>query len=70
MNTERNNSDDLSQNKVKEEGTSQPDRDTLHKTDPQDNMEGPVSSLMHNTGEQFDTEETKEKADAEKEKGM
>jgi len=70
MNTERNNSDDLSQNKKKEEGTSQPDRDTLHKTDPQDNMEGPVSSLMHNTGEQFDTEETKEKADAEKEKGM
>jgi len=70
MNTERNNSDDLSQNKVNEEGTSQPDRDTLHKTDPQDNMEGPVSSLMHNTGEQFDTEETKEKADAEKEKGM
>ena len=70
MNTERNYSDDRSRGKVKEEATSQPDRATLHKTDPQDNMEGPISSLMHNTGEQFDTKETKQKADAEKEKGM
>ena len=45
-----------------------PDPETLHKTDPQDNMKGPVSSLMHNTGESFETEETKEEADEKKDK--
>ena len=40
------------------------------KTDPQRNMEGPVSSLMHETGEAFDTEETKKEAEDEKEKNM
>ena len=33
-------------------------------------MEGPVSSLVHETGEEFETEETKQEADEEKEKGM
>lgn len=37
-----------------------PDPETLHKTDPQENMKGPVSSLMHNI------EETMEKNDQEK----
>jgi len=71
MNTERNNTNDRKQNgNVKDDATSQPDGDTLHTTDPQENMEGPLSSLMHDTGEQFDTQETRQKADAEKEKGM
>jgi hypothetical protein len=70
MNTERKNSDERNYKDNKENSTSQPDHKTLHKTDPQDNMEGPVSSLMHDAGEQFDTEETKQRADAEKEKGM
>ena len=43
-----------------------PDPETLHKTDPQDNMEGPVSSLMHKTGHGFETEETKREADNKK----
>jgi hypothetical protein len=47
-----------------------PDPETLHTTDPQKNMEGPVSSLMHKTGEGFNTEETKEEADNEREKNM
>ena len=47
-----------------------PDPETLHTTDPQKNMEGPVSSLMHKTGEGFDTEETKAEADNEREKNM
>ena len=34
------------------------------------NMEGPISSLMHETGEAFDTEETKNQAEEEKEKKM
>ena len=51
-----------------EDASLKPDPETLHKTDPQKNMEGPVSSLMHETGEGFDTNETKEEAEAEKDK--
>ena len=48
-----------------------PDPETLHTTDPQKNMEGPVSSLMHQAGEGFDAEEkTKKEADEEKDKRM
>ena len=45
-----------------------PDPETVHRTDPQENMEGPVSSLMHKTGNRFETEETKKEADEEKDK--
>ena len=44
-----------------------PDSETLHTPDPQKNMEGPVSSLMHQTGEAFNTEETKGEADQKRE---
>ena len=67
MNNERNNRD---KNRNSEETSSKPDTGTLHNTDPQKNMEGPVSSLMHDTGEQFDSEETEKEADEEKEKNM
>ncbi len=53
-----------------EDASLKPDPETLHKTDPQENMEGPISSLMHNTGEGFDTEETSEEAKDEKDKKM
>jgi hypothetical protein len=68
MNNERNNRDKNRNNN--EEASSKPDPGTLHNTDPQKNMEGPVSSLMHNTGEQFDSEETPKEADEKKEKNM
>ena len=47
-----------------------PDPKTLHTTDPQEKMEGPISSLMHEAGKGFDTDKTKEEADEEKEKNM
>jgi hypothetical protein len=47
-----------------------PDQETLHKTDPQENMEGPVSSLMHKTGKEFETEKTKREADKERDDHM
>jgi hypothetical protein len=50
--------------------TPKPDSETLHTTDPQENMKGPISSMMHNTGDSFDTNETKEEADSEKDKNM
>ena len=47
-----------------------PEPETLHTTDPQEHMEGPISSLMHKTGKGFDTDESKEEADEKKEKNM
>jgi hypothetical protein len=48
-----------------------PDPETLHTTDPQKNMEGPVSSLMHQTGEGFDAEEkTKKEADEKRDERL
>jgi hypothetical protein len=47
-----------------------PDPKTLHKTDPQENMEGPVSSLMHKTGKGFETDKTKEEANEEKDRNI
>lgn len=61
-------------NKDNEKNTSKdaakPDPGTLHTTDPQKHMEGPVSSAMKKTGESFDNQESKEEADDKKEKGM
>ena len=39
-----------------------PDPETLNTTDPQEHMEGPVSSLMRKTGESFESEESEEEA--------
>ena len=47
-----------------------PDRETLNTTDPQKNMEGPVSSLMHGTGHTFESNKTKEEADRERDEHM
>ena len=48
-------------------GATKPDQETLHTTDPQEHMKGPVSSTMRNTGEAFETDKTKREADQEKE---
>lgn len=47
-----------------------PDAETLHTTDPQKNMEGPVSSLMHDTGDAFESGKSQEEADAKRDKNM
>jgi hypothetical protein len=47
-----------------------PDPETLHTPDPQEQMEGPVSSLMHKTGEQFDAKESKKHADQRKDQNL
>lgn len=33
---------------------TKPDPETLHKTDPQENMKGPISSLLNNTREKIE----------------
>ncbi|MDQ3552453.1 MAG: hypothetical protein M3413_13110 [Bacteroidota bacterium] len=62
--------DNDKKNNENSDSAFKPDPETLHKTDPQENMEGPVSSLIKSQGEAFKTDETKEEADEEKEKEM
>lgn len=42
------------QEQDKDQPISQPDPETLHKTDPQENMKGPVSSLVNKTRENIE----------------
>jgi hypothetical protein len=65
-----NEKDDRNDKDNKENASLKPDPETLHKTDPQDNMEGPVSSLMHKTGKGFDTKETKREAEEKRNKNL
>ena len=44
-----------------------PDPETLHTTDPQEHMEGPLSSLMHKTGHAFESEKSEKEAKEKKE---
>ncbi|MEO8771232.1 MAG: hypothetical protein ABI402_14150 [Ferruginibacter sp.] len=53
-----------------QDASVQPEPETLHTTDPQEHMEGPISSLLKKAGGSFDTNKTKEEADEEKEKNM
>lgn len=50
----------------KESQPLKPDRETLHTTDPQENMQGPISSPIKETGEAFDSKESREDADKRK----
>lgn len=49
-----------------------PDPETLHNTDPQDNMKGPVSSVMQNIKDtaEDNNKETKKEADIKKDEKM
>ena len=51
-----------------EKGPLKPDPETLHKTDPQENMKGPISSLVQGVKEETEKgdEESKEEADKKK----
>lgn len=67
-----NESDKQKKDADKKTSAIEPDPETLHTTDPQENMEGPVSSIMQNIKEvvEKDDEETKEEADRKKDKNM
>jgi len=64
------NQPDKKQDKDKKEPALKPDPETLHTPDPQENMEGPVSSIMQNIkeGAEKNDEESKEEADEKKDK--
>lgn len=42
---------------------SKPDPETLHKTDPQENMKGPISSLLNKTADKIEDNEEKDRKD-------
>ena len=58
--------------KDKKDSALEPDPETLHKTDPQEHMKGPVSSFMKKIEKKAeeDNKETREEADKKKEENM
>jgi hypothetical protein len=59
------------QSKETNDSTVKPEPETLHTPDPQEEMKGPISSLMQGAKEAFENNnETKEEADDKKEKDM
>lgn len=52
------------------DSTLPPDQETLHTPDPQEKMEGPVSSTMQDIGEGFEPEKSKEEADKKRDENM
>jgi hypothetical protein len=66
-----NNREDKDRDQRSNENVSpKPDSETLNSTDPQKNRKGPVSSMMHDTGDAFETDETKKEAEEKKDKNM
>lgn len=55
---EKNKEKDLNKNIA-----LKPDPETLHTTDPQEHMKGPLSSLVQKGGDSFETEETVEEVE-------
>ena len=59
------------QEEQNEKAAVKPDSETLHTTDPQEHMEGPISSIMQGIKDEAeDNNETKESADKKKDKAM
>jgi len=59
------------QDKQNKNAPVKPEPETLHTTDPQKKMEGPVSSLVQGVKDAVNgNDESKEEADARKEKNM
>lgn len=55
---------------TKKDNGLEPNRETLNTTDPQENMRGPISSSTRETGEAFDSGESREDANEKKDDRM
>ena len=61
--------DKTEKNKEKEDNKDaavKPDPETLHTTDPQEHMEGPISTLMHKLGDDFESDKAEEEVKQKK----
>ena len=67
-----NQSKDKIKDEDKKKSSLEADPETLHTTDPQENMEGPLSSIMQSIKEsgEANDKESKEEADRKKEKNI
>jgi hypothetical protein len=63
-------SSDKSNENEEKKAPLDPEPETLHKTDPQENMKGPISSIMQNIKDEAEENdvESKEEADEKKDK--
>jgi hypothetical protein len=52
--------------KEKKDDALKPDPETLHTTDPQEKMEGPISSIVQNVKEEVEENDSEEKNDKKK----
>ncbi len=55
-----NSKKDKTKNKDKKDESLAPDPETLHTTDPQEKMEGPVSSIVQNIKEENEEKDKKD----------
>ena len=66
--------DQMEENKARKEQNKhaavKPEPETLHTPDPQDKMEGPISSLVQGLKDGLEDDETKKEADKEKDRKM
>jgi hypothetical protein len=58
----------MDKHKKHDQPVSQPDPETLHTTDPQEEMQGPISSLMNNIREEMEENDTDADGERKKEK--
>jgi hypothetical protein len=58
----------MDKHKKHDQPVTQPDPETLHTTDPQEEMKGPISSLMNNIREEAEESDTDEHGESKKEK--
>ncbi len=54
--------------KSNKDAAVKPDPETLNTTDPQEHMEGPISSLMHKAGKGLESEKAEREVEEKKEK--
>jgi len=63
-----NQSTDPKKDQDNKDAAVKPDPETLHTTDPQDHMEGPISSLVQGVKDTVEDNDTESKEQADKEK--
>jgi hypothetical protein len=62
------NTKDPKKSSSKKDSLAEPDKETKNTTDPQENMEGPVSSVMQNIKEAAEENDKESKEEADKKK--
>jgi hypothetical protein len=65
MSNKTSNSEKSRKEKEKKTGVRQPDPETLHTTDPQNHMKGPISSLMKKIEDKAEENDRQDRADPE-----